>query len=249
MKVLLVVEKEITKKVLTVHLKPRGFEFIHYRNPLKAMDNIEEVDPDIVLFSAEDFPRHWKPFLKLLRESRSKEDTVFILLIGDEFPFEEAAKAVHLKVNGIIGEDLQDNRKMRNFEGLLSRYKLLKDKRTDSRYIPENYDEIEFVFTHPQSMKLIIGEIDDISTSGLSFAPDTPSLVEDIEPETEIPYCSLRVEEHIISLNCKVVRNHNSVVAFSFIDISSNDRQILDEYIKNKPDRELQQYKKKTQAS
>jgi len=31
------------------------------------MDNISEIQPELVLFSAEDYPRHWKIFLKVLR--------------------------------------------------------------------------------------------------------------------------------------------------------------------------------------
>lgn len=243
MKILLIAEKAITKKILTVHLKPLGFEFIAYINPIKAMDNIEEVDPDIVLFSAEDFPRHWKPFLKLLRENRTKEDTVFILLVGPVFPFEEAAKAVHLSVNGIIGEDLQDGRKMQNLEGLLNRYKMLKDKRDNLRYIPDIYDELEFIFTHPESMKLITGAIDNVSITGISFTPDNPQITESIEIGAEIPFCSLRIEDHIISLNCKVIRN-DKLIAFQFLDIAEDDRVTLQEYIESYSQRELQHFKK-----
>ena len=104
---MLIVHKDETSQILEQNLHPMGFEFIIYRNPLKAMDNIEEVKPDIVIFSAADFPRHWKPFLNLLRKDRKKDECVMVLLVGDFFPFEEAAKAVYLQANGVIGEDLQ----------------------------------------------------------------------------------------------------------------------------------------------
>lgn len=238
MKILLVLEKEITKTNLVVHLRPRGFEFIHYRNPIKAMDNIDEIDPDIVLFSAEDFPRHWKPFLRLLRDEHTKEDTVFILFVGDDFPFEEAAKAVHLNANGIINEDLRDNRKMLHIEGLLSRYKMLKDRRDDHRYIPDSYDEIEFLFTHPESMKLITGSIENISISGIRFLPDNPRLTADIEEGSEIPFCSLRVSDHIMSIQCLVIRNDQEI-AFQYENLSDRESEIIKKYMDARPEREL----------
>ena len=43
MKVLLVVESDSIKDILTHHLKPVGFEIIHYNNPVKAIYNIDEI--------------------------------------------------------------------------------------------------------------------------------------------------------------------------------------------------------------
>lgn len=242
MKIMLIYDKDETYQTLEQHLHPRGFEFITYKNPLKAMDNIDEVNPDIVLFSAEDFPRHWKPFLNLLRKDRGKDICVVILLVGDFFPFEEAAKAVHLQINGIIGEDLKDKRKMMHIEGLLSRYKMIRDSRKGSRYIPDEYDEIEFIFSHPESLKLITGVVDDISTEGVGFKPDSPHLVADLEEEDEISNCSLRINDEILPVNCRVVRNGKNL-ALAFINVPEEDKIKLQEYIENRPARELEHLK------
>lgn len=246
MKIMLVIDKEETQEILEQHLHPRGFEFITYRNPLKAMDNIDEIAPDIVIFSGEDFPRHWKPFLKLLREERGKDECVFLLLAGEFFPFEEAAKAVHLKVNGVVGEDLQDKRTMAHIEGLLNRYKMIRDNRKGQRYIPEAFDEIEFIFSHPDSLKLITGVIDDVSTEGVGFMPDSPHLVADLEEDQAIPSCSLRIFDEILSVHCRVVRNGKNI-ALAFTDMPEEDKIKLQEYIENRPARELESRKNQEQ--
>ncbi|MFP4562772.1 MAG: PilZ domain-containing protein [Spirochaetia bacterium] len=245
MKIMLVVENPETVEVLETHLHPRGFEFIKYMNPIKAMDNIDEAEPDIVLFSAEDFPRHWKPFINLLREEKPKEETVFILLVGEDFPFEEAAKAVHLQVNGILNEDFRDTRKMMHLEGLLSRYKMIKDNRREPRYMPFSYDEIEFIFTHPVNMKLITGVVFDISPTGINFTPDSLHLVNDLEPGDEIPHCSLRIGDEILGVTGKVVRNARNLV-LEFPGISTEVSGIISEYIADRAERELRQLSKQS---
>src|SRR6056297_3862262 len=108
MKTILVIEDQETKERISRHLMPLGFDFIHYLNPVKALDNIDEIEPDLVIFSAEDFPRHWKPFIRLLRAKHSKEEAVFILLTGENFSSEEASKATILDVNGMISAQLDD---------------------------------------------------------------------------------------------------------------------------------------------
>ena len=145
MKILLVAYKDATRESLLRHLKPRGLDLIHYRNPIKAMDNIDEIEPDFVFFSAEDFPRHWKPFIQLMRESFTREQTFFVLLKGEQFSFDEAAKAKHLQVNGIIREDLEDRKEFRRLEELLVKYSRLVQNREGIRYIPEDHDKREFV--------------------------------------------------------------------------------------------------------
>ncbi|MCK4541806.1 MAG: PilZ domain-containing protein [Spirochaetales bacterium] len=240
MKILLIAQKSSTREILNHYLKPRGFEFIHYQNPIKAMDNIEEVEPDLVLFSAEDFPRHWKPFIRLLRDFRSKEETVFILLKGDVFPFEEAAKASYLGVNGILKEALHDKQELLHLEDLFSRYNVIKEHRDTLRYIPKAVDEIEFIFTKPNSPKLITGKILDFSLEGLSFLPDNPQLTGDIAEGIDVPHCSFRIGKHILSVTCRIIRN-SQLLVFKFMNLQRKERNYFIDYIQKRSQRELEE--------
>ncbi len=238
MKIMLVIENEKIRERLEKHFHPRGFEFITYSNPIKAMDNIDEIAPAVILISEEDFPRHWKPFMRLLRGSRSKEEAVVILLVGEVFPMEEAAKAAYLQVNGIIEGDLADKRKLVHIEGLLNRYKMIRDVRQGPRYIPDNYDELEFMFTHPETLKLITGVIEDISSEGVGFTSDSPHLISDLETDDEIPFCSLRIGDEIVSLTCRVVRNGRNL-ALAFVNLTDEKKSMLQNYFDNRSAREL----------
>ena len=239
MKILLVADKDTIRESLLTHLKPRGLDLIHYRNPIKAMDNIDEIEPDIVFFSAEDFPRHWKPFMQLLRESYSKEQSFFILLKGENFSFDEAAKAKHLQVNGIIKEDLEDRKEFRRLEELLVKYSRLEESRGGSRYIPEENDNIEFIFSHPETLSLITGAIFDLSEGGIAFDPDDPMLTGEIASGTIIPFATLKIEDNQISCSCITVRNEGRLV-LHFIDLEQEQIDLILAFIERKSERELQ---------
>ena len=96
------------------------FALIHYRSPLKALDNIEEISPDIVVINARDFPRHWKPITQHIRWNTSKEDILVIILTPPDFPADDADKAMFLGVQGVI--TLKENI---NFKGILDELRMI----------------------------------------------------------------------------------------------------------------------------
>ncbi len=238
MKVLLVAEKERTHDILSSHLRPRGFDFIHYRNPIKAMDNIDEIEPDIVVFSAEDFPRHWKPFLAFLRGAYEHHKISFVLLSGDEFPFEEASKANHLGVAGIVRESVDNRNELQKLEELVTRYSSMKEERQDLRYIPDSYDDLEFLITHPTKLRIITGVLFDLSPGGAAFVPDDPKISSDIPSGTTIPDCSLKLEQEYLSIQCKVIRNSERM-ALRFIDPPEELQSKIIDFIDKRAEREL----------
>ncbi len=72
MKALLVVEDDAIADAVRYYLQPLGLDVIRYRDPLKALDNLDEINPDAVIMSARDFPRHWKTIVVNLRATRPK---------------------------------------------------------------------------------------------------------------------------------------------------------------------------------
>ena len=238
MKVLIVARNDEFKKLLTYHLKPVGFEIVHYRDPVKAIDNFEELDPQMILFHSQDFPRHWKPLLKLLREKKSKEEAVFILIKDPDFQIEEAAKASHLGINGMISADLKDKKEIHHLEELFRRYRSLKDKRKFHRLVPKKLDRIQLMFTHPYSLCIITGSLAEISIQGASFNPVDPFVTSDLKRGQEIPLCSMRVGEDVISLLCRVTRNKREM-GLQFKSFETGGHHRLFNYIQSRAEREL----------
>jgi hypothetical protein len=54
MKALLIVEDDSIADIIRFYLKPLGFDVLRYRNPLKALDNLEEIGAGSHKVSARD---------------------------------------------------------------------------------------------------------------------------------------------------------------------------------------------------
>jgi hypothetical protein len=97
-------------------------EIIHYSQALKAMDNIEEIDPGAIIINARDFPRHWKAIVQFVRQDRSRKTCPIIVLHGDSFTGEDADKAYVIGVNAVVPESLPPGEKAIRIQGILNRY-------------------------------------------------------------------------------------------------------------------------------
>jgi hypothetical protein len=230
MKALLAIASDRLSDLVTYYLRPLGFDVIRYKNPIKAMDNVDEVAPEAIIVSALDFPRHWKPFVQYVRSYRPKENCVFIILKGNLFPFEEAAKAVFLGVNGVIHEDLSKREELERFQHILKRYLSIDDNRSGDRFIPSSHDRIDFTFAHPERFTIISGRVEAISPRAISFKPDIPELTEDLRPGQELPDCCLRIGEAIRTLTCKILRS-GRILAIELTGAAEEDRDGLSAYL------------------
>jgi len=238
MKLLLVLGSDDTYNLISLNVKPLGFELICYKHVLKAMDNIDEIDPQALVISARDFPRHWKTMVQFVRSERSKEDCPIIILKGDNFPLEEASKAYYLGVSGIVLEALDNSAEKDRLQGILGRYMPLDERRRTRRLYTESFGYFGFVFTRPADYVLVTGKIKDISSGGLSFLPDNSSLMKDIGLNMELEECSLRAGDAILSPFCRLART-GRIVSIEFISFPGDEEEILKNYMENLPLRAL----------
>jgi len=239
MKALVVARSDALKNLLAYHLKPLGFEVFYYSDPVKLLESLEELDPEMILASAVDFPRHWKTLIKVLREKRSKEECVFVLLAGS-LPFEEAAKATHLGVNGIVGADLSDKQQVRQLAQLYHRYRSVKDQRCFHRLVLTARDRVQLVFVHPRNLSIVTGSLAEISIQGAGFKPTDVESTADLRRGEEIPLAALRVGEDIVTLVCRVSRNRGEL-GLQFTSFESGGHHKLFRFIRSRVERELKE--------
>jgi len=238
MKLLLVAAGDRHLNVLGFHLRPLGFAIEHLADPVQAVSRLDEIEPEAVLFHAGDFPRHWKPALKVAREHHTREELIFILIAPPDFELEEAAKAAHLGANGIVGTDLTDKKELYRLEELFRRYRPVDDKRTVTRVVPGEEEALAFAFTHPARRSLVAGKIREISIQGASFRPGPGSVVSDLEPGCRVPVCSLKLADGIVDLSARVTRNR-AEMGFQFLSFEANGRSRLLAWIEARGGRAL----------
>jgi hypothetical protein len=237
MKLLVVAAEEKLRHRLTYHFKPIGFEVLLYTDPVKAIRNLEELDPEIIVFSAVDYPRHWKTMLRVLRERRDREECVFVL-VSEGLPYEEGAKAVHLGANGIVGAEVAEKQQIRQLEELFRRYRSVSDKRRFHRVLPAARERLQLVFSHPRRLFVVTGTLSEISIQGATFKPTNPPLADDLRRDDELPLCTLRVEKEIIGVSCRVTRN-DSDMGLQFRSFATGGHHKLFQYIQGRSEREL----------
>ncbi|MCA1949113.1 MAG: PilZ domain-containing protein [Treponema sp.] len=237
MKLLLVIASDDTYAFIASYVRPLGFELIRYRHPLKAMDNIDEVDPDGVIISGEDFPRHWKTLVQFIRSERPKDKTAIVVLKGPNFPFEEAAKASYIGVSGIVSENLSNPEELDRLQGILSRYLPIDDGRRSKRIRPAPWDRFGFIACNPADQTFITGNLETISATGISLLPEDAHSVQKLGLDAVLSECSLRVGDRILSPVCKLVRT-GKIVSFHFESFPPGEQDFLNDYIQSRPLRE-----------
>jgi hypothetical protein len=238
MKMILVAAGGESAISLDYHLKPLGFTVEHYKDPVSVIEDLDTIDPQAILYHAGDFPRHWKPLLKVAREKKPREELIFLLIAPKDFPQEDVWKAAHLGVNGFLGEDLGSRQQLYQLEEIVRRYRSVNDKRNFTRMVPQAQDTLGFAFTHPRRMALVTGQLREISIQGSSFLPARAGAVADLEVGSELPGCSLKIEDQVISVTCKLTRNR-AELGFQFISFEEDGHRALLSYIQARAQRAL----------
>ena len=102
MKALLVADNETAIENISTVLKAAGYDTIVYRWLLKALDNIEEIAPHLIIISTKDYPRHWKTMTQFVQSGIGGHIPQVILYVPEDFSEEEEKKAEALGVRGLF---------------------------------------------------------------------------------------------------------------------------------------------------
>ena len=234
MKLLLVLGADDSYEIISKSIKPLGFELIRYRHVLKAMDNIDEINPDAIVISARDFPRHWKIIVQFVRSERPKETCPIIILKGKSFSDGETSEAFFLGVSGIVDDALDKPEELDRLQNILSCYVPINDKRKYRRFFVEHWKRVGFLMANVTGKSIITGNVITISANGLSFVPDKSMPTENIAVNSELRECSLRIGDAIISPVCRIVRV-GKTLSMEFISFPNDEQRILNQYLEDFP--------------
>ena len=225
MKLLLVLGSDDHYDAFAQNVVSLGFEVIRYSHVLKAMDNIDEIDPASIVISARDFPRHWKTLVQFVRHERSKETCPVIILRGESFSAEETSKAFFLGVNGVISDALDREEEIYRLKTILSS---LSPKQT-SRFYVEPWNRISLLIAGIAGESLVIGDVKTISANGLSFVPESPQ-IKTVQLNQNLNECSLRAGDSILSPVCRVTDTEKNI-SLEFVSFPGDEQNTLDRYL------------------
>jgi CheY-like chemotaxis protein len=178
MRILIVAESSATVDTLqTIFRSETGYETFAYSILLKALDNIEEIRPDIVVLSAADFPRHWKLFVRYLRSPLFQPIPSILLLTDKKFDDEEQQKADVLGVHKIVADA--------NLSQYTTIGSLLQDtaEKVEATPMPlgprtprKLSDRVQCSFTDPKTGALVTGTVTSCGKNTFTFVPDAISI-------------------------------------------------------------------------
>lgn len=97
MKAMIISEEQSVLSKMDSILSENGVDCIQYTWLMKALDNLAEIHPDLIIVNATDYPRHWKTLAQFVRTSFS--DIKVILFTPDGFSSDEDKKAEELGIS------------------------------------------------------------------------------------------------------------------------------------------------------
>ena len=183
MKALLVADDEKAINNISEVLKAAGYDTIVYTWLLKALDNIEEIAPHLIIVSTGDYPRHWKTLAQYATAGFGEYKPQIILYTDENFNEEEHKKAEALHVRGTFDSV--------TVEGLDKLREILK-KADDifSGYLTEEeQSEISVDDLVPNAKKFVEAEIEEVQEKpeeSISAENKSDELEESEKPIKEI---------------------------------------------------------------
>ena len=230
MKALIISDANDIINEFTECYKSQNYDIIVYRWLMKALDNIEEIDPDLIFINATEYPRHWKILSQYVKGI--DKNPKIVLFTSVPLSDEDREKAECLQIDSIVNstEDLEEictlNDICQDSEvNLPETENIIEQEQNETVEIQEE-EEIEktveqptlpetkickFLFSNPENFVLITGKVESFNDSKLIFLPDNPEDTANIAVDTIIKKCTLKIDNKINTVDVKVLKNDTEI--------------------------------------
>ncbi|MBP3449879.1 MAG: hypothetical protein J6K22_05395 [Spirochaetaceae bacterium] len=216
MKAVIIAESENIIEEFSQYYKENGYDIIVYRWLMKAMDNIEEIDPDLIFINAEEYPRHWKVLCQYV--AGLNKNPKIVLYSSSVLNDEDKNKAKILNIDSVINssEDLQ---KICTLEELCPTT-TESEQEIETESVIEVEPEKDFVHHEEVAQEIDVEQDNEIVQEIPEISPEN-EVVQDSEVEQEIKEVesenktiqSEEIFEEEKKVNCKFLFTHpNSFV-------------------------------------
>jgi len=241
MKALVVADNELAVSNISTVLKAAGYDVIIYKWLLKALDNVEEIGPHLVVISTEEYPRHWKTMTQFCQTNFSDYTPQVILFTGKDWNAEEEKKANALGVRGTFDsvdvEGLDNLREILKtkidiysgnltvekdaFTGIVEEEPVVEETASIEEAITEDdlkiieepvYTTCSLIFTNPFTGAIVNGYARNFDGNTLEYVFDSKDCIKDLNEGTEIPFVTMKVESDIKSVKARVLSFDDSQI-------------------------------------
>lgn len=193
--------------------KSRFVETIRYKNPLKAVDNLEEIEPQIVFMVLDDFPRLWKI---ILTEVKSYSlDTTFIL--KGNLNEEELKAFKYLKGDTLINNHDEEVTKLKEI--------IIPTPTLITTYFPEP-GEFTVGFVNPNNFSFFNGTVLEINKNFIIIECDNESDINNIKINDSIKDASINFGDDITNIDLEV-ESINDNITLKIITSNSQFENLL----------------------
>lgn len=240
MKAIIISDDQQIIEPLDDFLRKRNFDTIIYRWLLKALDNIEEIRPDLVIVSAQEYPRHWKTLGQFIKSGIGGENTKIFLYQRNELTEEEQEKALEIGINGafysVEPDELSKLNELLIYEGLLNLDEKMtvedspdssEDIITVDSLISDSFEEeptlfeetVDIIFTHPYKNMIVTGKALSYKDSVVEFEADYPDYISDLHTDDLLSCVTISIDQAVKDVNGIIVSDEGNL----FIKIESYD--------------------------
>lgn len=238
MKALLIADDELAITNISQVLETAGYDVIVYKWLLKALDNIEEIAPHLIVVSTKDYPRHWKTLTQFAETAFSGYRPEVVLYTDGTLDEEELKKAEALKVRGwfeaVDVDGLDKLRKILTKEIDIYSGKLVDEEGKPQQddiakfalrppYPEEPEEEIiqednqgvtycSYMFTNPLTGILVSGNTKNFNGQTFEFEPDIVDLTKNLSVGTKINIGTLKIQDSIKKAPAVVKSNSQTLL-------------------------------------
>jgi len=102
MKALIISEDNTVSSSIDSFLQNNNVDTIIYKWLLKALDNVEEIRPNLIIINAVDFPRLWKTLAQFVKSGIGGNEISIYLYVQNSLSEEDEKKFQQLGIDGVI---------------------------------------------------------------------------------------------------------------------------------------------------
>lgn len=234
MKALIISDEKSFIDCMDSFFQSHGADTIIYKWLLKAIDNIEEIRPNVIVLSSAEYPRHWKTLVQFVKSGIGGDNVDIFLYEPNQVSEEDKEKIKLLGITGVFTSLEQESLKIicPIFGEFISKQKEVAEPTAEASDEAENVPstpkveatveaEVEsmpapsdsLIFSHPLSMAFVTGKIDSKEENLIYFTADFEQQLKDIKQGMNT-FATLQYEDDCTTIPVQINSIENDKICF-----------------------------------